>query len=81
MAGEPVAVVVANKRAVAEDASELVEIDYEDLDAQLDMETAMDKSTKVIHDDLGNNLFGLELLIKVMLVKHLKISYCRRSYS
>ena len=55
--GEPVAVVVANKRAVAEDASELVEIDYEDLDAQLDMETAMDKSTKVIHDDLGNNLF------------------------
>ena len=55
--GEPVAVVVANKRAVAEDALELVEIDYEDLDAQLDMETAMDKSTKVIHDDLGNNLF------------------------
>ena len=33
--GEPVAVVVANKRAVAEDASELVEIDYEDLDALL----------------------------------------------
>ena len=36
--GEPVVVIVAKNRNIAEDASELVEIDYEEIDAQLDME-------------------------------------------
>ena len=55
--GEPVAVVVAKNRAIAEDASELVEIDYQEIDAQLDMETALSENTQIIHKELGNNLF------------------------
>ncbi len=39
-AGEPVAVVVARDRYVAEDAAALVEVDYEPLEAVLDLETA-----------------------------------------
>ncbi len=55
--GEPIVAIVAKNRAVAEDASELVEIEYEEIDAQLDMETALNKNTTVIHKELGNNLF------------------------
>ena len=40
--GEPVAVVIANNRAQAEDALELIEVDWEEKDAQVDMETALD---------------------------------------
>ena len=54
--GEPIVVVAANNRNIAEDASELVEIDYEELPAQLDMENALEKDSIVIHDDLKNNL-------------------------
>ena len=34
---EPVAVVIANNRAQAEDALELIEVDWEEKDAQVDM--------------------------------------------
>jgi carbon-monoxide dehydrogenase large subunit len=40
--GEPVAVVVAESRALAVDASELVEVDYEPLDVLVDMTKALD---------------------------------------
>jgi 2-furoyl-CoA dehydrogenase large subunit len=40
--GEPVAVVVARDRYVAEDALELIEVDYEPLEPVLDLETAAD---------------------------------------
>ncbi len=54
--GEAVAVVVAQTRAQAEDAVQLVEVEYETLPAVTDMETALDATTPVIHPDLGDNL-------------------------
>ncbi|HEX2217053.1 MAG TPA: xanthine dehydrogenase family protein molybdopterin-binding subunit, partial [Xanthobacteraceae bacterium] len=54
--GEAVCAVVARTRALAEDAAELIEIDYEELPAVTDPETALDPSTPVIHPELGDNL-------------------------
>ncbi|HEX2654477.1 MAG TPA: xanthine dehydrogenase family protein molybdopterin-binding subunit, partial [Xanthobacteraceae bacterium] len=54
--GEAVAAVVAKTRAIAEDAAELVAIDYEELSVVTDMETALDSSTPIIHPELGDNL-------------------------
>ncbi|WP_340119918.1 xanthine dehydrogenase family protein molybdopterin-binding subunit [Pelagibius sp. 7325] len=54
--GEPVVAVVATSRALAEDAVDLVEIDYRELPAVADMETALDPDTPVIHPELGDNL-------------------------
>jgi carbon-monoxide dehydrogenase large subunit len=54
--GEAVAAVVARSRALAEDACALVEVDYEELPAVTDAETALDKATPVIHPELGDNL-------------------------
>ena len=47
---------VARTRAEAEDACELVEVDYEELPAVTDAETALDPGTPVIHPELGDNL-------------------------
>jgi carbon-monoxide dehydrogenase large subunit len=54
--GEAVAAVVANTRAVAEDAAEHVAVDYEELEPVTDMRTALDPATPVIHAALGDNL-------------------------
>ena len=54
--GEAVAAVVAKSRAVAEDAAEIVRVDYEELEAVTDMRTALDPGTLVIHPSLGDNL-------------------------
>ncbi len=54
--GEAVAAVVAESRALAEDAIALVAVRYEPLPAVVDMETALDAATPVIHKDLGDNL-------------------------
>lgn len=54
--GEPVVMVVANSRAIAEDAAALVEIDYEVLPVACDMETALDTDTPVIHSEFDSNL-------------------------
>src|SRR5438874_4789072 len=54
--GEAVAAVVAKSRALAEDAAELVGVEYEPLPPVTDPETALDPQTPVIHPDLGDNL-------------------------
>ncbi len=54
--GEAVAAIVATSRAVAEDAAEIVSVDYEELEAVTDMRTALDPATPVIHPSLGDNL-------------------------
>ena len=54
--GEAVVAVVAESRASAEDAAELVNIDWEVLPAVTDAETALDPATTVIHESLGDNL-------------------------
>lgn len=54
--GEPVAAVVASSRAAAEDGAELVEVDFEPIEAVTDTMTALDQDTPVIHPELGDNL-------------------------
>jgi carbon-monoxide dehydrogenase large subunit len=54
--GEPVAAVLADSRAEAEDGAVLVEVDWEELPAVTDAETALDPATPVIHPELGDNL-------------------------
>ncbi len=61
-AGEAVCAVVARSRAEAEDACELIEVQYEPLPPLVDPETATDPKTPVIHKELGDNLcFAREL--------------------
>lgn len=54
--GEPVAVVVARTRALAEDAADLVRVDYEVLDAVVDIEQAMLEHAPVLHPAVGSNV-------------------------
>ena len=54
--GEAVCAVVANTRAEAEDACELVDVKYEELRPVTDPEVALDRTTPVIHSSLGDNL-------------------------
>ena len=54
--GEAVAAVVANSRAEAEDAAAAITVEYEELPAVTDPETAGDPGTPVIHPDLGDNI-------------------------
>ena len=54
--GEPVVIVVANTRAQAEDAAECVEIEWEEVPAATEKETALDPATPVVHPALDDNL-------------------------
>jgi aerobic carbon-monoxide dehydrogenase large subunit len=49
--GEPVAVVVAEDRYVAEDVAELVVVDYEPLPAVADPEHAMEPDAPILHEE------------------------------
>jgi aerobic carbon-monoxide dehydrogenase large subunit len=53
--GDGVAVVVAETRAQAKDAAELVEVDWEPLDAIVDVAKALDDGSPLVHPDLGTN--------------------------
>jgi aerobic carbon-monoxide dehydrogenase large subunit len=53
--GDGVAVVVAETRALAKDAAELVEVDYEPLDSIADIEKALQDGAPLVHSDLGTN--------------------------
>jgi aerobic carbon-monoxide dehydrogenase large subunit len=62
-AGDGVAVVVAESRAAAKDAAELVEVDYEPLPAVTDVEAALAEDAPLVHDDVpGNRCFTWELV-------------------
>lgn len=54
--GEPVAVVVAESRYLAEDAAELVEVDYEPLPSTLDLDAALAGEAPLLHEEAGTNL-------------------------
>ena len=54
--GEPVVMVVAQTRALAEDAIQHIEVDYQPLPAVTNIETALDAATPLIHPQLGSNL-------------------------
>jgi 2-furoyl-CoA dehydrogenase large subunit len=54
--GEPVVAVVADTRERAQDAAELVMIDYEPLPVNVDAHTALEPDTAVLHEAAGGNL-------------------------
>ena len=54
-AGDGVAVVVAESRALAKDAAELVEVDYEPLPAVTDVGEAVSDSAPLVHDEYEEN--------------------------
>jgi carbon-monoxide dehydrogenase large subunit len=54
--GEPVVMVIATSRALAEDAVEVVFVDYEERPAVVDSETALDADTPVMHPEFDSNL-------------------------
>jgi carbon-monoxide dehydrogenase large subunit len=54
-AGDGVAVVVAETRALAEDAAALVEVGYEPLRAVVDVEAALADGAPLVHEELGTN--------------------------
>jgi carbon-monoxide dehydrogenase large subunit len=54
--GEPLAVVVAESRYLAEDALDDIDVELESLPAVVDIEQALGSSSARVHDDLGSNL-------------------------
>ena len=54
--GEPLAVVIAESRYIAEDAAELVEVEYEALPPVLDPERALDADAPLVHEEFGDNV-------------------------
>ncbi|GAA0253941.1 xanthine dehydrogenase family protein molybdopterin-binding subunit [Cryptosporangium japonicum] len=58
-AGEVVAVVAARTAAEARDAAELVDVEYEELPAALDLRAAVEEGAVLAHPDLGTNKSAL----------------------
>ncbi len=56
--GEALAVVVADSRAIAEDAVALIDVDYETLPAVVDIMTALEDGAPLAHADTTSNLMG-----------------------
>lgn len=54
--GEPIAAVVAESRYIAEDALELIVVNYEPLPAVVDLEAALESESIPVHEDLESNL-------------------------
>jgi carbon-monoxide dehydrogenase large subunit len=55
--GEAIAVVAATDRYVAEDAAELVEVDYALLPPVVDLEAASEPGSPLVHEAWGDNFF------------------------
>ncbi|MGH2454244.1 MAG: aerobic carbon-monoxide dehydrogenase large subunit [bacterium] len=55
-AGEPVAMVVAESRYLAEDALDLLEVEFEPLPAVVDLEAAVRPGSPLVHEDLDTNV-------------------------
>jgi aerobic carbon-monoxide dehydrogenase large subunit len=54
--GDPIALVVAESRYLAEDAGELVEVDLEPLPPVIDPERAVAETVELVHPELGSNV-------------------------
>lgn len=54
--GDPVAVVVAEDRYIARDATDLIEVDYEPLPAIIDVEKAMQPDAPLLYEEFGTNV-------------------------
>ncbi len=54
--GDPVAVVIADTKAQAKDAAELIAVDYKPLPAVIDMAAAAKPGAPLVHDAVPNNV-------------------------
>src|SRR6516165_7304414 len=54
--GQTVAMVVAVDRYAAEDAAAVIEVDYESLPVEIDLEKAVRASAPLVHADVANNI-------------------------
>ncbi len=54
--GEPVAFIVAESRYLAEDALELIDVEYEPLPAAVELEAAAEPGSPLVHEDAGTNV-------------------------
>jgi 2-furoyl-CoA dehydrogenase large subunit len=61
--GEPVAVVVARNRYLAEDAAEAVVVHYEPLPAVVDPEKALEPDAPILHEAVGSNVANNRRLV------------------
>ena len=56
--GDPIAIVVATNRYIAEDACDLVDVDIEQTDAVATLEDAMADGAPLVHPELGTNVLA-----------------------
>lgn len=54
--GEPVAIIVAKNRYVAEDALELINVKYETLEPLVDIEESLNENAPILHENVGSNI-------------------------
>src|SRR5262245_62459927 len=62
--GDPVAVVIAEDRYLAEDALELIEVEYQPLNVITDPRQAMQAGAPVLHDSVPQNI-GADFQVNV----------------
>ena len=55
-AGEPIVMVLAESRYIAEDALSDIQVDYEPLEAVVDLEKALQNDSTLIHEEIGSNI-------------------------
>jgi carbon-monoxide dehydrogenase large subunit len=54
--GEPLVIVIAESRYIAEDALDDIDVELETLGAVVDLEQALGATSPLVHDDLGSNV-------------------------
>jgi carbon-monoxide dehydrogenase large subunit len=54
--GEPLAIVIAESRYIAEDALDDIDIELEQLPAVVDLEQALKAGATLVHEDVGSNV-------------------------
>ena len=54
--GEPLVIVIAESRYIAEDALDDIDVELETLPAVVDLEGALSAGSALVHDDLGSNV-------------------------
>ncbi len=56
--GEPIGIVAADSRYIAEDALDLIEVEYEPLPVVVDVEQALAPGATLLHPEWGSNIAG-----------------------
>ena len=62
--GQPVAFIVAESREIAEDAVDLIEVDYDPIDAVMTSDRATQSGSALLHDDVAGNV-ALDFTVEI----------------